>query len=78
MRYRSYWVKIAKSARLRPEVRDFYEQLRPEGKCRLLVEVNRTARGERPEVSGLLEIVNGRFLVDDEKAGTVVPKAVAA
>ena len=44
------------------EVREFYEQLRPEGKCRLLVEVNRRNRGERPEVSGLLEIVNGRFL----------------
>lgn len=44
------------------QVREFYEQLRPEGTCRLTVEVNRRTRDERPEVSGQLDIVNGKFL----------------
>jgi hypothetical protein len=44
------------------QVREFYEQLRPEGTCRLTVEVNRTTSGAWPEVSGKLDIINGRFL----------------
>jgi hypothetical protein len=44
------------------QVRDFYEQLRPEGSCRLALEVNRRSGDERPEVSGRLDIINGRFL----------------
>ena len=44
------------------QVREFYEQLRPEGTCRLTVEVNRRTRDDRPEVSGQLDIINGKFL----------------
>ena len=44
------------------QVREFYEQLRPEGTCRLTLEVNRGSRDERPDVSGRLDIINGKFL----------------
>ena len=44
------------------QVREFYEQLRPEGTCRLTLEVSRPTRDQRPEVSGRLDIINGKFL----------------
>src|SRR5206468_503373 len=43
-------------------VREFYEQLRPEGTCRLTLDVKRATAGALPEVSGRLDIMNGRFL----------------
>lgn len=44
------------------QVREFYEQLRPEGTCRLALEIRRASRDERPEVSGRLDIIKGKFL----------------
>jgi hypothetical protein len=49
-------------ASLPAPVREFYEQLRPEGTCRLTVEVSRTTAGAMPEISGKLDIINGKFL----------------
>ena len=43
-------------------VREFYEQLRPEGTCRLTADISRPTAGVLPEISGRLDIINGRFL----------------
>ena len=44
------------------EVREIYEQFKPEGECRLAVRVERSEPGERPTVSGSVQIVDGRFM----------------
>jgi hypothetical protein len=44
------------------EVREVYEQFKPEGECRLALRVERTEPGERPVVGGSVQIVDGRFV----------------
>jgi hypothetical protein len=44
------------------EVRELYEQFKPEGECRIAVRVERPDAGARPVVSGSVQIVDGRFV----------------
>jgi hypothetical protein len=44
------------------EVREVYEQFKPEGECRLAVRVERPEPGSRPAVSGTVQILDGRFV----------------
>jgi hypothetical protein len=44
------------------QVREVYEQFRPEGQCRIDFSVERREPGTRPDVSGTVQIVDGRFL----------------
>jgi hypothetical protein len=48
-------------ASLPREVKDFYEGLNPEGTCRVRAEVNRTAPGAVPQITGVLELLDARF-----------------
>jgi hypothetical protein len=43
------------------EVREFYEEFKPEGKIRLAVHVERIEPGSRPVVSGSADILSGQF-----------------
>lgn len=45
-----------------PQVREIYERLRPEGTCAVWVELKRTAPGERPQVSGEINVIDGAFI----------------
>jgi hypothetical protein len=50
-------------ASLPRQVREVYEQFRPEGECRIGVRVERAAGGDaRPVVSGWVQVVDGRFV----------------
>ncbi|HEX4123532.1 MAG TPA: hypothetical protein VHY37_02335, partial [Tepidisphaeraceae bacterium] len=43
------------------EVREWYEQVHPQGTCRFLVDVNRPIPGERPIITGKLDLLDGQF-----------------
>jgi hypothetical protein len=45
------------------EVRNFYNDVKPEGTCHLVAKVDRAVAGERPQFNARLDIVNARFLV---------------
>jgi hypothetical protein len=47
---------------LPPQVREVYEQFKPEGEARLALRVERTEPGARPEVSGAVQVLDGRFV----------------
>jgi hypothetical protein len=47
---------------LPPQVREVYEQFKPEGEARLALRVERLEAGARPEVSGAVQVLDGRFV----------------
>ena len=50
-------------ASLPRQVREVYEQFRPEGECRLVVDIERSAEPDaRPVVGGSVQVVDGRFV----------------
>ena len=44
------------------DVRDFYEDLQPEGTCRVTAQVSRPTAGAVPQVSAVLEVLDAKFL----------------
>jgi hypothetical protein len=49
-------------ASLPRQVRELYEQFRPEGECRIAVRVERPAPDARPVVAGRVDVLDGRFV----------------
>ena len=49
---------------LPPQVRELYEELRPQGTGRIIVDISRPTPGARPVVSGQLDILDGQFVYD--------------
>lgn len=49
---------------LPPQVREVYDRFRPEGTCRVWIELNRDKSGTTPRVTGEIEIVDGKFIFD--------------
>lgn len=47
---------------LPPQVRDLYEEIRPQGTGRIALEITRPIAGARPVVDGRLDILDGQFL----------------
>lgn len=47
---------------LPPQVREVYEQFKPEGEARLAIKVERSEPGARPEVTGSVQVLDGRFV----------------
>ena len=45
------------------EVRDFYEQLQPEGTCNVHADVNRESAGAKPQIGAVLEVIDAKFLL---------------
>jgi hypothetical protein len=43
------------------EVREWYEQVHPQGTCRFLVDVNRPTPDERPIITGQFDLLDGQF-----------------
>jgi len=50
---------------LPPEVRDIYEQIHPQGTCAMWVKLQRTQADAAPNISGQIDIHDGRFSFDD-------------
>lgn len=44
------------------DVRQFYEDLRPEGRCRIIAQINRAVPGAMPQVTGEVEVLDSTFL----------------
>ena len=51
-------------ASLPREARELYHEFQPQGDCRLWVRVERRDPAARPEISGRIDVVNGRFVFD--------------
>jgi hypothetical protein len=47
-----------------PQVREVYDRFRPEGTCRIWIELNRDKAGATPRVTGEIQIVDGKFIFD--------------
>lgn len=46
------------------QVREIYDHLKPQGTCDIRIEFARPANGARPEVSGVVDVVDGNFVFD--------------
>jgi hypothetical protein len=44
------------------EVREVYDQFKPEGECRLAIRVDRPEAGDRPIINGEVKVLDGRFV----------------
>ena len=44
------------------DVRQFYEDLRPEGRCRIIAQVSRAVPGAMPQVTGEVEVLDATFV----------------
>jgi hypothetical protein len=47
-----------------PQVREVYDRFRPEGTCRIWMELHRDKAGATPHITGEIQIVDGKFVFD--------------